>query len=128
GGRMNFPTTHPLCHSEARRRLVRDADVVLLLEVADPWGQFNTISDPHKVRRSGGKKDAKVVNISMQDVYIRANYQDHQRYLPVDSAINGDGQASLPALIEEVKRAATDDRRRIFAARGEKMREAHAKE
>src|SRR5258706_5910367 len=33
GGRMNFPMTHPLCHNESRRTLVREADVVLLLDV-----------------------------------------------------------------------------------------------
>jgi thiamine pyrophosphate-dependent acetolactate synthase large subunit-like protein len=128
GGRMNFPSVHPLCQSEARRGLVREADVVLLLEVSDPFGQFNSISDPHHELRFVGKKDAKVINISLQDVYIRSNYQDFQRYLPVDLSINGDAQASLPALIDEVKRATTDDRRRGFAARGEKMKEAHAKE
>jgi acetolactate synthase-1/2/3 large subunit len=128
GGRMNFPMTHPLCHNEARRALVRDADVVLLLEVADPWAQFNSLSDPHKELRHVGKKDVKIVNLSMQDVYIRSNYQDHQRFLPVDLSINGDAQASLPALIDEVKRATGDDRRRSFAARGEKLKEAYAKE
>ncbi len=128
GGRMNFPTTHPLCHNEARRALVREADVVLLLEVSDPWGQFNSLSDPHKELRQLGKKDARVVSISMQDVYIRSNYQDFQRYLAVDLAINGDGQASLPALVDEVKRASTDDRRRAFGARGEKLKDAYAKE
>jgi acetolactate synthase I/II/III large subunit len=128
GNRMNFPTTHPLSQNEARRTLVRDADVVLLLEVSDPWGQFNSLSDPHKELRYVGKKDARLINLSMQDVFIRSNYQDFQRYLPVDLSINGDGQASLPALIDEVKRAAGDDRRRVFAARGEKMKDAHAKE
>ncbi len=127
GGRMNFPMTHPLCHNEARRALVREADVVLLLEVSDPWGQFHSLSDPHKEMRFVGKKGARVVNISMQDVYIRSNYQDFQRYLPVDLAINGDGQASLPALIDEVKRATGDDRRRAFAARGEKLKDAYTK-
>jgi acetolactate synthase I/II/III large subunit len=64
----------------------------------------------------------------MQDVYIRAKYQDHQRYQPVDLAINGDAQASLPALIDEVKRASNDDRRRAFAARGAKLKEDYTKE
>src|SRR6185436_1263144 len=114
GGRMNFPMTHPLSHNEGRRALVREADVVLLLEVSDPWGQFNSLSDPHKELRTLVRKDARVVNISMQDVFIRSNYQDFQRYLPVDLAINGDAQASLPALIDEVKRAAGEDRRRAF--------------
>ena len=47
GGRMNFPTTHYLSRSERQTRLVGQADVVLLLKSRDPWGQFNTISDPH---------------------------------------------------------------------------------
>jgi acetolactate synthase I/II/III large subunit len=128
GSRMNFPATHALSHNGGRRTLLREADVVLLLEVADPWAQFNSLSDPHKIHRTTGRKDARIVNISMQDVYIRSNYQDHQRYQPVDLAINGDAQASLPALIDEVKRASTDDRRRAFAARGGKLKEAHVKD
>ena len=128
GGRMNFPTTHPLCHSEMRRALVREADVVLLLEVSDPFGQFNSISDPHKELRFVGKKDVRVINVSMQEVYIRSNYQDFQRYQHADLSINGDAQASLPTLIDEVKRLVNDDRRRTFAARGEKLREAQATE
>jgi thiamine pyrophosphate-dependent acetolactate synthase large subunit-like protein len=128
GGRLNFPMTHPLCQSGGRRSLMREADVVLLLEVANPWGEFNSLSDPHKEHRQLGKKDVRIVNISMQDVFIRSNYQDFQRYQPVDLAINGDAQASLPALIDEVRRAANDDQRRAFAARAAKLKEAHAKQ
>src|SRR5260221_3803051 len=128
GGRMNFPMTHPLCHNESRRALVREADVVLLLEAFDPCGQFNTIAEPLKEARVLSGKDTRVVNISMQDVYIRSNYHDFQRYQPVDLAINRDAQASLPALIDEVKRAANDDQRRSFAARGEKLKQAFARE
>ena len=127
GGRMNFPNTHPLSRT-GRRELVRDADVVLLLEVADPWGQFNALSDTHKIHHAEGRKDARIIHISMQDVYIRSNYQDFQRYLPVDLAINGDAQASLAALTEEVRRATGGDRKAALAARGGKMREAGAKE
>jgi thiamine pyrophosphate-dependent acetolactate synthase large subunit-like protein len=128
GARMNFPMTHPLSHNESRRALVREADVVLLLEVFDPWGQFNTVTEPLKESRFVGRKDTRVINLSMQDVYIRSNYQDHQRYQPVDLAINGDAQASLPALIDEVKRASNDDRRRVFAARGAKLKDDYAKQ
>jgi acetolactate synthase I/II/III large subunit len=117
GGRMNFPNQHALCHSERRRALMRDADVVLLLEVADPWGQFNSMSDPQKIQRFVAKKDVKVINLSMQDVYIRSNYQDFQRYMPADLSINGDAQASLPMLIEQVGRLMTADRQRAAQER-----------
>ena len=121
GGRLNFPNHHPLCHSERRRALVREADVVLLLEVADPWGQFNTFSDPHKIQRFVAKTGVKVINLSMQDVYIRSNYQDFQRYLAADLSINGDAQASLPALIEQVSRLMSSDRTRAVQERSKTL-------
>ena len=127
GSRMNFPSMHPLCQSGSRRAAVRDADVVLLLEVADPWAQFNSLSDPHKEKRRIAKDGVKIVNLSMQDVYIRSNYQDFQRYQPVDLAINGDAQTSLPALIEEVKRALTEGQRRVVTQRAAKLKEEHRK-
>jgi acetolactate synthase I/II/III large subunit len=128
GGRMNFPMTHPLSQNEARRALVREADVVLLLEVADPWGQFNSLSDPHKRLSHGGRKGVRIINLSMQDVYIRSNYQDFQRFLPVDLSINGDAQASLAALTEEVRKAQGDGRKGELAARGEKWKQAFDRE
>ena len=51
----------------------------LLLEVGDPFGQFNSISDPHHQLSFVGRKGARLVSITMQDVYIRANYQDFRR-------------------------------------------------
>ncbi len=127
GSRMNFPSMHPLCQSGNRRAAVRDADVVLLLEVADPWAQFNSLSDPHRQKRRIAKDGVKIINLSMQDVYIRSNYQDFQRYQPADLAINGDAQASLPALIEEVKRALSEGQRRAAAERAAKLAGEHRK-
>ena len=76
GGRMNFPTPHYLCRGADRRQLVGQADVVLLLEVADPWGQFNTISDPHHEYRRLAKPDVKVIHVSLGDTLTKSNYQD----------------------------------------------------
>jgi thiamine pyrophosphate-dependent acetolactate synthase large subunit-like protein len=120
GGRMNFPTTHYLSQNERRRELMRNADVVLMLEVGDPWAQFNTFNDPHKFQAWAARKDVKIIHVSMQDVYIRANYQDFQRYQFADLAINGDAQTSLPTLIEEVKK-----QDKAHSGRGEKLRAAH---
>ena len=117
GGRMNFPNQHPLCHSDRRRALVREADVVLLLEVADPWGQFNSFSDPFKIQRYVAKTGVKIINVSMQDVYIRSNYQDFQRYQAADLSINGDAQSSLPALTEHVRWLMTPERQRVAQER-----------
>jgi thiamine pyrophosphate-dependent acetolactate synthase large subunit-like protein len=127
GARMNFPSRHPLCQSDARRALVRDADVVLLLEVADPFGQFNSISDPHKEQRSLARKDVRIVSVSMADAYIRANYQDFQRFMPIDLAIIGDVETTLPALTEAVRRSTSSDQRSAFDARAAKLGEEQKK-
>ena len=122
GGRMNFPMNHYLCRSGDRRSLVGQADVALLLEVADPWGQFNTVSDPHHEYRRLAKPDVKVIHISLGDTLTKSNYQDMQRFMPADLPITGDAQATLPALIEAVKKAA---QRGAFANRAAKLREDH---
>ena len=125
GGRMNFPTSHYLCRSLDKRSLVGQADVVLMLEVADPWGQFNTISDPHHEYRRLSKPDVKIIHISLGDTLTKANYQDMQRFMPVDLAISGDAQATLPALIEGVKSAVGMSQRAAIAERATKLREDH---
>ena len=127
GGRMNFPTTHYLCRGEDRRALIMGADVVLLLEVADPWGQFNTISDPHHEYRRLGKADVKTIHISLGDTLTKSNYQDMQRFMPVDLPISGDAQATLPALTEAVKREAGIARRSALADRAGKLRTDYAR-
>ena len=123
GGRMNFPTTHYLSRSGDRRSVIGQADVALLLEVADPWGQFNTISDPHHEYRRLSKPDVKTIHISLGDTLTKANYQDMQRFMPVDLAISADAQATLPALIEAVKSATSTSQRTAISDRTNKLRD-----
>jgi thiamine pyrophosphate-dependent acetolactate synthase large subunit-like protein len=104
GGRMNFPTTHDLELNFMRQSLVRDADVILLLEVNDPWNIVNSFDDPYKITRRVAKPAAKLISIGMQEVYQKSNYQDIQRFQPVDLAVGGDVEASLPDLVEQVTR------------------------
>jgi thiamine pyrophosphate-dependent acetolactate synthase large subunit-like protein len=125
GARMNFPNTHDLECSFIKASLVRDADVILLLEVNDPWGNLNSFSDPYKTVRSVIKPTAKVISISMQEVYHKSNYQDFQRYQAVDLGIGGDVEASLPDLIEMIKRATTSERKTAFADRAKAVAKMH---
>jgi thiamine pyrophosphate-dependent acetolactate synthase large subunit-like protein len=117
GWRTNFPSTHDLELSFMRQTLVREADVILLLEVNDPWGNLNSFTDPYKTYRPLTKDGAKIITIAMQDVYHKSNYQDIQRFMPVDLAIGGDVEATLPDLIEAVKRAMTSERSSVAAQR-----------
>jgi len=123
-GRMNFPTTHYLCRSGDGRALVHDADAILFLEVADPWGQLNSISDPHHEYRRVAKPDVKIVHVTLADQLMKSNYQDMQRFCPVDISISADAQATLPSLIEFVKKEISPAKR---DARTGKLKDEHQK-
>ena len=122
GGRMNFPNTHHLCLSDQKRALVRDADVILMLEVFDPWGQVNGLSDPFKTVRPEAKPDVKIITIGMNDVSIRSNYQDFQRFLSVEMAIPGEAQACMPILTDYILKNASAAQKASFEARREPMK------
>ena len=73
--------------------------MILLLEVADPWGNLNSFADPYKTYRRIIRPDAKVITIGMREVYLKANFQDFQRHQAVDLPIGGDVQATLPEFV-----------------------------
>jgi thiamine pyrophosphate-dependent acetolactate synthase large subunit-like protein len=125
GGRMNFPSLHPLNQTQRAAAAIGEADVVVGLEVADFWATVNALRDQlHRSTRKITKPGAKLATVTTGDLYIRSNYQDFRRMADVDLAIAADGEATLPALIEAVKRRITGDRTRVFQQRGAKLAEA----
>ena len=125
--RMNFPNTHHLCQSTQAQALIRDADVVLGLEVSDFWNTVNLFVDNaqdhgHGTRQSRVKPGTKLITISSAELNQKSNYQDFQRFQSVDISMVGDAEASLPSLVEAVKSAIANDRKAAYEKRGEAMR------
>jgi thiamine pyrophosphate-dependent acetolactate synthase large subunit-like protein len=116
-----MPNDHYLNLSGMRGQLVRNADVILALEVADLWGMLNTVTDPTHEYRRIAKADVKVITISTGDLYTKSNYQDFQRFTPTDLSIAGDAQATLPTLVAEVRRAA-GGRMSLLSQRSDQLR------
>ena len=126
GGRMNFPSRHPLNHTDGGRALIANADVILGLELTDFWGTVDAFRDS-LVRSSRAiiKTGTKLISITAGDLYVKGNYQDFQRYPEVDLAIAADAEATLPSLIEAVKRQINADRKRVLQERGGKLADTH---
>jgi acetolactate synthase-1/2/3 large subunit len=119
-GRMNFPSRHALNHSENRRKIVGNADVILGLEVTDFYGTVNSYRDQlTRSSRSLIKKDVKLISITANDLYLKSNYQTFQRYTELDLAMAADAEATLPSLIDAIKRQMSADRKRALQQRGE---------
>ena len=126
--RTNFPSRHPLNFSEHARPAVTSADVVLGLEVQDFYAVLHAYgrerdSNPRSILKPG----TKVVTISSLDLFTKSVYQNFQRFEDPDMAIAADAEATLPFLIEEVKRQMTADRKRAIEARGAKYAQAWPK-
>ena len=122
GGRMNFPTRHPLNHTERSRVLVGAADVILGLELTDFWGTVHSYRDQlQRTSQPITKPGAKLISITAGDLFLHSNYQDFERYPEVDLAIAADAEATLPSLIDAVKRLITADRKRALDDRGAKL-------
>jgi acetolactate synthase-1/2/3 large subunit len=125
-GRMNFPSRHPLNQTDRANALIREADVILGLEMSDFWGNVNSFRD--QMRRTSEtliKPGTKLIRINSDDLYTKSNYQDFDRLPELDLAIAADGETTLPALTEAVKRLLTDDKRRAYEARGVQLAKAH---
>jgi thiamine pyrophosphate-dependent acetolactate synthase large subunit-like protein len=130
-GRMNMPNTHYLNQSGQAQNLIRNADVIVGLELHDLWATVNQFIDSgeehgHGIRESRIKPGTKLITINSAELITKSNYQDFQRFQVTDIGMTGDAEASLPFLIEAVKSAIPSDKKAAFEKRGEALKRAYA--
>ena len=115
GGRMNFPSRHPLNHTSSARQLVAEADVIIGLELTDFWGTVSAVRDGlTRTSRSLVKPGTKLISITALDLATKGNYQDFQRYPEVDVAMAADAEATLARVDRSLQ--ASDHRRATHCA------------
>jgi acetolactate synthase I/II/III large subunit len=121
-GRMNFPTNHHLWSTAA---LIPSADLIVALDVGDLFMTLGSVDDtPIRETTWQMKPGTKVVTIDSELLAGAANYQDKGRFYQADLPVAGDSEATLPSLIEAVKRATTTARRNENPQREAHFREA----
>jgi acetolactate synthase I/II/III large subunit len=126
GGRMNFPTRHPLNQTWRGREEISNADVILGLELADFWGAIHSYRDQmERTSRPITKPEAKLISISSTGLFFKSNYQNFQRYAEVNLDMAADAQATLPSLIEAVKKQLPASRKSALQDRGARLAVAH---
>ena len=98
-GRMNFPNTHPLFELDCG--IVRDADLVLMLDVRDEHGVLCEVGDDS--RPTGDllvESGCRVVSIGLGELEISSWSNNNQRFLETDISILGDTLTALPDLLD----------------------------
>ncbi len=124
-GRMNFPTGHYLNQSGLARRYLREADVILGLELNDFWGSVARVRDlPQREEMPLTSPDVKLISVGTGDLYLKSNYQNFQRFLAVDLAIAGDAEVSLPILTRLIQERLSSSRRGKIEQRKAVLRKA----
>ena len=127
-GRLNFPTTHYLGRPGT---VIRQADVVLGLELTDYWATVNGYVDNNEhgvgMNESHIKPGTKLISIGTLGLMTKSNYQEFQRFQSVDVEMAGDVEATLPSLIEAVKSAMTSDRKNAIEKRADAMKKGWQK-
>jgi thiamine pyrophosphate-dependent acetolactate synthase large subunit-like protein len=109
---QKFPSWHPMYGTGGRGYT---PDVTLGLEVTDMSAQA----------RAARANNRKTISISAEHLFQGSNIHDYGRYADVDLAIAADAEATLPSLIEEIRRQITPARKSAIEARGQRVAAAH---
>lgn len=119
GARMNVATDHPMDMTGAEDEALRDADVLLGVEMTDMAGWLARAS----ALRPGGGRPA-VIHISMADALVGSWTSDYQRLPTVDVPILSDAGVALRLLMERLAGDSTDRHRALAAQRSASVRAA----
>lgn len=120
GDRFSMPATHPLDATGAFVEALVEADLVLLLNVQDPYGALTTVNRVLRTTEYVQPADCKLIAIGVADLLVRSWTGDYQRQVPLDLNIAGSAAVALSllaGLVRErlVKNAGARDR---FSERG----------
>lgn len=123
---FNFPSNHPLDLTLAQEDAIRDADVLLALDVTD-LGGATSVARERGVDTSTLDAPATVIHITLGDLLYTSWTGDYERLHPVDLPIAANTAEALPeltALCRALLDGQADARARI-GQRRERVRAMH---
>jgi acetolactate synthase-1/2/3 large subunit len=98
GARFNFPTSHPLDATDGAREILRTADVILALDVADLFGSLTTVSKQTRDCEYVTSPAVKLISISMNDMLVHSWAGDYQALQALDLPMCADTSVAVPEL------------------------------
>ncbi|MFI5266420.1 MAG: thiamine pyrophosphate-binding protein [Chloroflexota bacterium] len=131
GTRWSFPSPHALDFADMRTEFLRQADVVLGMEVMDLHGSMRLpVNYTTRKAEALDVSNQKVINVSVDELIHGGQTTDFQALPAVDVPILANSSVTLPLLLEEVRRALDsgaqariDRRRQALVGKQAEMRE-----
>ncbi|OGQ84423.1 MAG: hypothetical protein A3F90_18240 [Deltaproteobacteria bacterium RIFCSPLOWO2_12_FULL_60_19] len=131
-GRFNFPVKHPLNLTGAQDKVLGQADLLLVLDVPDLEGSVTKRSQEAGRRRPIAllSASAKVINVGLDDLLVRAWSHDFNKLREVDLSIMADTAVFLPELVRRLKaeKEALKKKAGDFEKRREQWSKLHAEQ
>ena len=125
-GRPSVPGRHPLDMTNARNEVLREADVVLALDVTSFLVALGETDRATRETRLVNEK-TRIISISLEDYAFRSWAHTFQSLAPIDVPVAADAALALPALLAAVEdRLKRDPHATDRAARATTIAERHA--
>jgi thiamine pyrophosphate-dependent acetolactate synthase large subunit-like protein len=104
-GRFNFPAHHPLNLTGQADKVIPQADLILAFDVPDLEGATARRAQERGDRRATPliQANAKVVNVALDDLLVRAWATDFNKLREADLMILADTSVFLPELVRRLK-------------------------
>ncbi len=126
GGRLNLPTNHPMNITMDRKNAIRQADVVITLDMRDLFGSVTRVDrNDNFTPVSLLKPGARLYSIGLQDYGVRSWSTDFQRLCPVTDSVLADSKMFLGQLQQALGQptAEAEARRSQIAERHASLRD-----
>ena len=104
-GRFNFSVHHPLNLTGQGEKVIPQADLILAFDVPDLEGATARRGQERSNRRAASliTAGAKVINVSLDDLLVRAWATDFNRLREADLMITADTSVFLPELVRRLR-------------------------
>jgi thiamine pyrophosphate-dependent acetolactate synthase large subunit-like protein len=100
GGRLNLPTNHPMNLTIASKEALKQADVVIALDMRDLFGSVFRVNRETYQPVSLMKPGALLYSVGLQDYGVRSWSTDFQRLVPTTANVLADSQLFLAQLLQ----------------------------
>ncbi|MDG6904708.1 MAG: thiamine pyrophosphate-binding protein [Nitrososphaerota archaeon] len=126
GSCLSFPNTNELDVTGARDEVLRDADVILAVDVQDLEDALTSrISSQERSAKRLVSETAKTIQIGMDDYLTRGWSTDFRRLWPVDISATASSSVALPQLVSKCKKILESGKKRAFGERREYAGKIH---
>jgi thiamine pyrophosphate-dependent acetolactate synthase large subunit-like protein len=109
GDLYNFPSRHPLNMTDAAADVMKNADVILALNVVDPQATFLCADFSTRRPTAIVREDAEIIDVTLRHYGIKSWGQAYGGMFPMAMVVSADVREVLPSLATLVAAGADDD-------------------